>query len=595
MRLVSLTLKNFRAYCTETNIQFGDLTALIGKNDVGKSSVLEALEIFFNGAIVKIDQLDCSVGAADQTVELSCEFDDLPAALVLDAQATTSLADERMLTAEGTLRIKKAYRCGLLRPKEDVFVRAVHPTAQGFDDLLELNNAALKKRLGDLGIDTSGVQQNSNPSIRRAIWSASPDLELSEVDIPVAKEDGKRIWDKLSEHLPMFALFQADRASRDSDPEVQDPMKFAIATALADPAIKERLNGVTEAVRARAMELASRTQAVLEKIDAGLASDLKPEFKSEPKWPGVFSVSLTSNQGIPLNKRGSGVRRLVLVSFFRAEAERRLSERTSANVIYAIEEPETSQHPNNQKMLIESLEDLASEPGCQIVITTHSPGLAASLPVEKLRFIHQAPGSAPVIEPGTDQWEAIAATLGVVPDSRVRALLCVEGPTDVADLQSLSHILHEADNSLIDLCCDPRIAFVPLGGSALGSWVDRNYLKGLGRPEIHIYDRDVPSYANSVVEVNARTDGSWAVLTQKREIENYVHPDAIQAAFGVTVTFTDQDDVPSIVGAEKQWNASTAKKKIAEYAFPKMTSGLIKALDPAGEVEGWLRRIEATL
>jgi hypothetical protein len=85
------------------------------------------------------------------------------------------------------------------------------------------------------------------------------------------------------------------------------------------------------------------------------------------------------------------------------------------------------------------------------------------------------------------------------------------------------------------------------------------------------------------------------VLTQKREIENYVHPDAIQAAFGVTVTFTDQDDVPSIVGAEKQWNASTAKKKIAEYAFPKMTSGLIKALDPAGEVEGWLRRIEATL
>lgn len=43
------------------------------------------------------------------------------------------------------------------------------------------------------------------------------------------------------------------------------------------------------------------------------------------------------------------MKRLVLLSFFRAEAERRLSEQGGNGIIYAIEEPETSQHTENQK------------------------------------------------------------------------------------------------------------------------------------------------------------------------------------------------------------------------------------------------------
>ncbi|MHB8392242.1 MAG: AAA family ATPase [Acidobacteriaceae bacterium] len=38
-------------------------------------------------------------------------------------------------------------------------------------------------------------------------------------------------------------------------------------------------------------------------------------------------MTLTGDDQIPINKRGSGVRRLVLLSFFRAEAERHRNER----------------------------------------------------------------------------------------------------------------------------------------------------------------------------------------------------------------------------------------------------------------------------
>jgi len=47
-----------------------------------------------------------------------------------------------------------------------------------------------------------------------------------------------------------------------------------------------------------------------------------------------------------------------LLNFFRAEAERRRRERNVPSVIYAIEEPETSQHTAHQKILIRALLEL---------------------------------------------------------------------------------------------------------------------------------------------------------------------------------------------------------------------------------------------
>lgn len=46
MKLYQLKLKNFRSYKEEICIEFENLTTFIGKNDVGKSTILEALEIF---------------------------------------------------------------------------------------------------------------------------------------------------------------------------------------------------------------------------------------------------------------------------------------------------------------------------------------------------------------------------------------------------------------------------------------------------------------------------------------------------------------------------------------------------------------------
>mgnify|MGYP003311899031 FL=1 len=99
MKIKKLKIKNFRGYHGETTVNFDDLTAFVGKNDMGKSSVLEALDIFFNDnkGVVKLDKDDVNVSARaneDNDISISICFSDLPDRVVIDATNETSLANE---------------------------------------------------------------------------------------------------------------------------------------------------------------------------------------------------------------------------------------------------------------------------------------------------------------------------------------------------------------------------------------------------------------------------------------------------------------------------------------------------------------------
>ena len=94
MILEELRIKNFRGYRTETIIPISNLTTFIGKNDAGKSSVLEALEIFFNNSIVVCEKEDLNINADNNQIEITCVFSDYPNEIIIDAAVPTSLANE---------------------------------------------------------------------------------------------------------------------------------------------------------------------------------------------------------------------------------------------------------------------------------------------------------------------------------------------------------------------------------------------------------------------------------------------------------------------------------------------------------------------
>ena len=396
MKIRTIEIKGFRGYSNTIQVNVSDLLVLVGKNDIGKSTVLEALDIFFNDGkgSVKLDKEDINktnLAAGDDCIEISIEFEELPASIVIDATNETTLADEHLLTAAGTLKVIKRYpKAG----KEQVFIFANHPTASGCKELLLKKNADLKRLLEDQGLECQDKTRNSE--LRGAIWNGQGSLELQEIEIEVAKIDAKNIWEQLKSYMPLYSLFQADRKNSDGDSEVQDPMRLAVREILGDPAIQEELAKVAETVKTRLDEVADQTLTKLDELNPEIASSLNPQIPetSSLKWIDVFkNVAIAGDEEIPINKRGSGVKRLILISFFRAEAERRQRESGLPSVVYAIEEPETSQHPEHQRALISALIALSESAGTQILLTSHSPEIVKKLKFENLLLIAgQQPG-----------------------------------------------------------------------------------------------------------------------------------------------------------------------------------------------------------
>ena len=468
MKLARLRLRNFRCFREETRIEFDNITVLVGKNDCGKSTIMEALDLFLNDN--DPDKDDASKDGDPRDLTIICEFTDLPEDIIIDDAYPTKLSTEYLLNEDGRLEIHKRYSGHLQKPKcESIEAWAVHPTVNGAKDLLQLKNSDLKKRARDLSTNLDGIDQKVNAQIRARIRESLGNLAITPTMIPLNEENAKKIWTELIKYLPASALFKSDRVSTDQDPEAQDPLKAAVKEAIKTK--QAELTAITEYVRSEVQKIARLTLDKLREMDPSLATQLNPTFAS-PKWDSLFKASITGDDDIPVNKRGSGVKRLILLSFFRAKAEQLAKETGQSAMIYSIEEPETSQHPNNQRLLLRALCDLSAE--AQVVISTHTPMLARAFPDSCLRYVHiRDDKSREIMKGGGDTNRIFANALGILPDNSVRLFIGVEGPNDITFLQNIAGALRNDGLDLLDLEkmeMEGQIIFFPVGGSTVALW-----------------------------------------------------------------------------------------------------------------------------
>jgi predicted ATP-dependent endonuclease of OLD family len=610
MRLVKFCIKGFRNYRDSSCIELDNLTAIIGKNDAGKSTILEAMDTYFNGT--KLDSGDYTIGGTTE-IRLTAYFGDLPEAIIIDEANPISLQNEYLLNKEGLLAVEKVYK-GASPAHKETYIIANHPSTDNVKDLLTLKITELRQRAQSLGVDLSDVNGTIKSVIRQRIWSECVDLDLTEQKILIKDEDTKKIADKLEAYMPAYSLFKSDRPSTDQDEEAQDPMQAAIKEAMK--AQEEVLNEIAAVVEREVRAIADQTVAKLRTMDIDLASELTPVFKTD--WSKVFKLSLTSDDAIPLNKRGSGVRRLVLLNFFRVKAEQKRSVSHAMNTIYAIEEPETSQHPDKQKLLMEAFLTLSEDLRSQVIFTTHTPMLASLLDESKIRYVKNRTIINDVTE---EDKREIAKNLGVLPDNNVKVFIGVEGVNDINFMKNISKIINAYNPEVANLEHlekDGTIVFVPLGGSSFKLWINR--LNGLNKSEIHICDRDneppQPSHYQDIVDAINSQENKQAFVTTKRELENYIHHDAIMTMYASDVeglalnAFEAFDNVPELVArainelseTSNPWDEqssenrkskeSKVKKRLNEKAVLLMDERMYSEVDPEGEILVWLKAIK---
>ena len=152
MRLKSFSLKNFRGYKNGVRFELSDLTVLVGRNDIGKSTILEALDIFFNdkAAVCPLESADVNKKAredGDKETVFTAVFDQLPDSIIIDESVPTSLQKEMLLDCSGCLTVVKRYQDA---GKQKVYIKANHPTNPECNDLLLKKISDLKNKAKDL-------------------------------------------------------------------------------------------------------------------------------------------------------------------------------------------------------------------------------------------------------------------------------------------------------------------------------------------------------------------------------------------------------------------------------------------------------------
>ncbi len=376
MKLVAVKLKNFRSYQEEIVVPMDWMNIVLGKNDIGKSTILEALDIFFNdwNWCVKISQDDINIYWKDDPVEITCIFGDFDDEIILET-VPTSLSWEYLLNEEKLLEIKKVYKWSTM--KSNTYLVAYHPNNNDFmKDILLKKIGDLQKFAQKNSIDIEWKMSVSS-HIRKAIREHYENLECEIIEIQADKvwEKDKNLRSKLQAVLPTYILFQSDRSNSDQDNEIQNPMNIALKATLKQAHILEKLEEVFNEVNSTLSEIAEWTLEQLHLINPELASNLIPKLPPHDQlaWDKAFKKTEIASDDIPLNKRGSWVKRIVLLSFFLNEVKRRKTEESLADIIYAFEEPETSQHPEHQLILINAFEELSQSEWVQVIVTTHSP------------------------------------------------------------------------------------------------------------------------------------------------------------------------------------------------------------------------------
>lgn len=361
MFLKQIDIKNFRGI-EKLSLALDDLCVLIGENNAGKSSILDALRLCLTrsltrrGAVFEEYDYHLADASADPTkaepIEITLSFaerdeNEWPDEIsqILD---TAEQVDEHGLRSV-TLRVTSQYDAALNDYSTDY-------------DFLDLAGQPLVRA--------------KNPRQLISLQQLVPTFYLASLR-DAAQEFRARspFWGPF-----VKALDLDDEARNELETALQQLNESILAQHTAFVTLKERLKRTAEL-----LPLSNEEPVSIEAIPSKVFDILSRT-----------RVSLASKTGaqIPIVRHGSGTQSLAVICLFDAFLQNRLEEAYGehAEPLLAMEEPEAHLHPSAVKAVGEMLQDISG----QKLISTHSGDLLAGIPLRRIRRLRRKNGKISV-------------------------------------------------------------------------------------------------------------------------------------------------------------------------------------------------------
>jgi putative ATP-dependent endonuclease of OLD family len=424
MKLARIAIENYRGI-TDLDIELDRTTVLIGENNTGKTSVLEALNTCMNRGLSR----------------RATPFSEYDFHLANDGAEP---ADAPPLVL--TLTFEETKEDEWVADIDQAFDKAIQVLDDNRKQLAFRVTAKYDKATRDFAVEWCFLDQTGSPlptakqpKLVTDLQSLAPVFFLGAV-----REASQHFHAKSSFWGPFTKNPQIDEGTRKEIEEQIGSLNQAILDSHKPfDVVKERI-----AQTGKLLPLASKDLVSVEAIPARIFDMLA---KTQVK------LACRTGARLPISQHGAGTQSLSVMFLFEAFLQSRLAEAYDKHSvpILALEEPESHLHPSAVRALWSTIDSLAG----QKIIATHSGDLLAVVPLKAIRRLARKNGKVEVfsVKPATLDAREVQKVTYHIRAKRgallfARCWLLVEGETEFTMLPELALMLgHDFD--LSGVCC----------------------------------------------------------------------------------------------------------------------------------------------
>lgn len=407
MKIESVRIENFRAFKDET-IFFDDYNCFVGANGAGKSTVFNALNIFFRQykdsktdlsklSIQDFHHKDISkdiritvtfINISKEAAEILSDYVRM-GKLIITAVATYDPVTEKAEVKQFGNRLGfEQFRGFFEAEKSGAKATDLKAIYAGYRELYpDLKNANTK---GDMA-DAIREYEGANPGKAQLIQS----------------EDQFYGVTKGTNKLAPFIQWIFVPASKDAIEESEETKTSALGQLIARTVrskvnFDEKVSNIKNTAKQLYEELLNKEHAVLDDISSALQNRLSawahPDIKAQLYWKQDPEKSVKieepwasirfGERGFDgdLSRFGHGLQRSFMLALLQELTV--ATDENAPTLIMGIEEPELYQHPPQARHLAETLLELTDK-GSQILLCTHSPLFIPGDNFDKIRIVRE--------------------------------------------------------------------------------------------------------------------------------------------------------------------------------------------------------------
>jgi putative ATP-dependent endonuclease of OLD family len=358
IQVIEVRVRNFRSL-KQVDVKLDQLTVLIGENNSGKTSFLEAIST--------------AIGSGRRAISLED---------VYLAPSEKKVPKERIVTID--ILIKPVDNQGQITEKFPEFWLGLWGTGISQDDQ-DNDFVGLRTQM------KSDATRGEYVTERKFLTNWQPDPNTW--DQSDEKED---VYLKDIEPLSLYLM----DAKRDIEDEMYN-RNSSWHKLVFDPGIKDDKIEILEDKLAElndniteSSEVFKHIEQSLSKLHQTVASDqgsisLTPIARNLRNLSKGIDVNFATKdaQSFPLNRHGMGTRSLAALLTFHAYTtwRQRNAEAGTIHPMLALEEPEAHLHPQAQRSIFKQIEDITG----QRIVSTHSPYIASQANISSFRHFRK--------------------------------------------------------------------------------------------------------------------------------------------------------------------------------------------------------------